>query len=120
MSNYSLPASTPGRSVLARFSERQIQTLEEIASGHIAYVDYPRAGKVYMGPSLVFEADDLMALEGAHFITTTNGPSLTPGGLEALVTWRDAMIGHRDDREVLDRWIRHARARAERTEQSNG
>ena len=79
-----LPTSTPGRSILTRLSKQQVETLIEIASGHVQVITYGGTGLDYMGPRLVFTRDDLAVLKEAHLIT--DSVALTAAGREALVT----------------------------------
>jgi hypothetical protein len=66
-----------------KITERQSQTLAEIATGHITVCQYA-SGPSYWGPLLVFANEDLQALAAAGLIRQEGKPECTPAGLAAL------------------------------------
>lgn len=81
--------TAPGPRTLERLTTRQVETLQEIASGYITVSTYP-TGYSYMGPQLVFDPDDLATLAKLGLISVGETVALTPAGVEALVTAPDS------------------------------
>jgi hypothetical protein len=91
---------------LARLTKRQVETLTQVASGHVIAMTYQGMGLSFMGPGVVFSGDDLGVLSGMGLIRISDTVILTAAGIEVLISAPDSAFF--DDEDALV-WVRRLR-----------